>query len=458
MSRLYLRILGSFWAVMIALVVGAVGLTWIVLLERSDAAGRAPANLAAEATRALGDGGEKGLAAWLSSAMARHSGYHIFVLDAAGHELLKRPLPLGAAWIVEHGQPPSAKPGEPPPSPLAARLLPPRPLPVLVSANGSEYRLIVLPHRGMVAPFELPWARVALLLLALAVTGVASFWLTRSISGPVADLARATRELASGNLGARVAGTVSRRGDELGGLARDFDAMAGRLQSLVDTKERLLQDVSHELRSPLARMRVALGLARQPGANVGIQLERIELETERLNGLIGQILMLSRLGPETVQLVTERVDVREIIDNIARDGSFEGQARGIVVAWASPPEPVVVSGDATLLASAIENVVRNALRYTADGTTVALELGTDAAAGLVRVVVDDQGSGVPEAELSRIFAPFHRVAESRARESGGDGLGLAITDRVLRAHHGSARAENRAAGGLRVVLELPFAA
>ncbi len=458
MTRLYTRILLSLWGAMIVIVLGAVGLTWLVLLEHGDEIGRAPAHLAHEATQALSDDGEQGLRGWLVHVMAEHRDVHIFVVGPDGRELLGRPLPPRVAWLaghrIEEQQARSESPPPPPPSPLAARLLPPRPVPVLVSANGAEYMLIVVPHHGMFTPFEQPWARLAFLLLAISVTGIASLWLTRSVSRPVAALGAATRELATGNLAARVAAPVSSRRDELGALARDFDAMAGRLQEQVDAKERLLQDISHELRSPLARMRVALGLARQSGASTGLQLDRIEQEAERLNALIGQLLTLSRLGVDGVRLAADPVDLGDLIDTIARDAAFEGQARGIRVAWQPPAAAVTVRGDPSLLASAIENVVRNALRYTPERSTLSLAIAP-LGPSRVAVTVEDEGPGVPEAELKQIFAPFHRVAESRGRDSGGDGLGLAITDRVLHAHEGSARAENRPGGGLRVTLELP---
>lgn len=460
MTRLYARILLSFWAVMIAVVIGAVGLTWLVLLERADDLGRAPASLGPAATRALSDGGEPGLVQWLEDAVRRHRDeLHIYVVGPDGHELLGRPLPMRAQFALgrgaEYGR--GEGPGEgPPPSPLAARLLPPRPLPVLVSAKGVEYRLVVIAHRGMLGPFEQPWARLGYFFVAILVTGIASLLLTRSISRPVRALGIAARSLAGGDLAARVAAPVSRRKDELGGLARDFDAMAVRLQELVDAKERLLQDVSHELRSPLARMRVALGLARQSGGDVGTQLDRIELEAERLDALIGQVLALSRLDARGDGQCRDAVDLGDLVDDIARDARFEAQARGVRVEWEPPRVPVRVEGDSALLASAIENVVRNALRYTREASTVVVALEADSARA--RVVVSDEGPGVPEAELARIFAPFHRVASSRGRDSGGDGLGLAITERVLRTHGGSARAVNRTGGGLVVTLELPRSA
>jgi two-component system sensor histidine kinase CpxA len=272
----------------------------------------------------------------------------------------------------------------------------------------------------------------------------------------VSALGAATRDLAAGNLDARVGSNVSGRGDELGTLARDFDAMAGRLKELLRAREQLLRDVSHELRSPLARMRVALGLVRQPGSDLGRQLDRLETEIERLDRLIGQVLHLSRLDAHTGAVLRDDVDLVELVDGIARDAAFEAQARNVAIDWQPPREPLRVRGDGSLLASAVENVVRNAVRYTAPGTRVRLTLERDGASA--RITARDGGPGVPDGELGRIFEPFHRVAESRTRDSGGDGIGLAITARVLAAHGGTARAANAVGGGLAVTLSLPLPA
>jgi two-component system sensor histidine kinase CpxA len=342
-----------------------------------------------------------------------------------------------------------------PGAPTDVRVLAPQAVPVLVTPEGRRYGILVLPPANRFGPFGIPETRWAVFLLALLVTGVASWLLTRSITSPVGALGAATRSLAGGDLDARVEAPVAARRDELGVLARDFDTMAGRIRELVQAKERLLRDISHELRSPLARMRVALGLARQPGADQQRQLDRLETEAERLDALIGQVLKLSRLDAQAARLRRETVDLGTTIDAIARNAAFEGQVRGAGVDWTPPASPVRVSGDPALLASAIENVVRNALRYTSDGTSVGIEL--QQAAGRARVIVRDRGPGVPADELARIFEPFYRVTESRGRDSGGDGIGLAITKRVLAAHGGTAYAANRPGGGLEVTLELPSA-
>jgi two-component system sensor histidine kinase CpxA len=439
---LYARILLAFWAAIALVVIGAAGVTALVLMERADEWVTVPEVLGREAARALDDGGEAGLARWLQGVLARNLNFDVYVVGPKG-ELLGRPLPARAERRLRAPEPMPPLPG--------TRLLPARPLSVLIAADGSEYRLVVMGHRPTLGPLGLPTARWAVLLLALAITGAASFWLTRSITRPVAGLGAATRQLAGGRLETRVAPALVRRRDELGTLARDFDAMAQRLRALVEGKERLLADISHELRSPLARMRVALALARQSGGDVSTQLDRLETETERLDALIGQVLKLARLDARGPGTGLDAVDLGELVDGIARDAAFEAQPRGVRVDWSMPPKSVTVAGDAPLLASAVENVVRNALRYTAAGTTVTVQVQDPPA-----VVVRDHGPGVPESELERIFEPFHRVAEARGRDSGGDGIGLAITSRVMRAHGGSASARNCPGGGLEV--RLAFAA
>ena len=447
MRSLYGRIFLAFWAVMIVIVAGSIGLTWLVLAERADEAPRISAELTRGAARALAQGGEPALREWLQRGRANDADLRVLIVDESGRELLGRPLPPTVERLLQH---PDGGLGESP----GVAVGPARPLPQMVAGDGRHYGVLVLPRRHAPGPLGvLLEARFAVLLLALAVTGIASWLLTRSITRPVRALGAATRVRAEGNLDARVAREVSARRDEFGTLARDFDAMAGRLRDLLRGREQLLRDVSHELRSPLARMRVALGLARQPGGEPGRELDRLETEVERLDRLIGQMLHLTRLDATSPDALAEEVDLVELLDAITRDAQFEAQARQVAVRWRPPAKPLVVRGNGAWLASAVENVVRNALRYTAAGSEVELCL-REAAAG-VRIEVRDHGPGVPVDELGRIFEPFHRVAESRARDCGGDGIGLAITARVLAAHGGRAWAENAAGGGLRVLLELP---
>jgi two-component system sensor histidine kinase CpxA len=249
------------------------------------------------------------------------------------------------------------------------------------------------------------------------------------------------------------------RRDELGQLMRDFDRMAERMEALMESQSRLLKDVSHELRSPLARLSVALGLARQKSSHdAEAALARIELEADRLNQLIQRLLTISRLETGTDGVRKARLSLHELVEHIARDAEYEDQGRGCRVS-ADPTDEFAIEANPDLLRSAIENVVRNAVRYTAQGTTVEIRLerriGDEGEDIVVRVL--DFGPGVPDEALQRIFQPFYRIDDARNRLTGGAGLGLSIADRAVRLHGGRVRASNRPEGGLEVEIRIPAA-
>ncbi|MBI5441021.1 MAG: HAMP domain-containing protein [Deltaproteobacteria bacterium] len=294
-------------------------------------------------------------------------------------------------------------------------------------------------------------------LVTLFFASILCFLLARSLTAPIRTLQAATHRFAGGDFGTRVSPSLGGRSDEIGDLGRDFDVMAERIQGLMEGQRRLLRDVSHELRSPLARLGVALELARQRcGLGTEEPLDRIELEGARLNALFGQLLTLAAL--ESGADVPERgpVDLKALVEDIAEDADFEAAPSHRRVRL-SCPEPLVADGSEPLLRQAIENVVRNALRYTGEGTAVDLGLERrDAASGTAAVVsVRDYGPGVPESALARLFEPFYRVAEARDRQSGGHGIGLAIAERAIRLHGGDIRAANAPGGGLLVEITLP---
>ena len=458
MTRLSLRIFVSFFAAMLVIGTGAILITWWILAERQDDSAATLREAAGRAAAALARGGRPALSAWLREDAAARRDRPLLVIDDDGRELLGRPLPLryrGTHW--------AARPLRLDEAPGVVLRLPER-LPVLVDADGTRYRLLLPPRRsgGRLPPFVLPDARGPLLLLAVAVTALVSFALARSITRPIRDLQRATQALSDGDLGTRVAAATRNRRDELGRLAASFDAMAARLATLIEVREQLLRDVSHELRSPLARMRLATGLARQSGADVPRQLERLETEIERLDELIGRVLDVARLDSGAGAISPEKLDLVELVDRLAADARYEAEASGRRIAWRPETASCRIDADPAWVAAAIENVVRNALRHTPEGTQVAITL-RPAPGGGAAIVVEDSGPGVPEAELPRIFEPFHRVATARDRGSGGAGLGLAIAARVMRAHGGSIEAANGrdpatgAPRGLAITLRLPNA-
>lgn len=319
-------------------------------------------------------------------------------------------------------------------------------------ADGNRYVLILRWERPRMTPFfgesPLKYFRYAGLLL----TALLLCWaLARYLSSPIGKLRRATQKLADGDLSARVADQVGNRHDELAALAKDFDLMAERIESLITSQQRLSRDVSHELRSPLARMNVALEIAKQKmNGDAAPQLARIEAESQRLNDMISRLLTLSKLESGSQDFDRRELNLRMLVEQVASDADFEANANGRSVKVTSAEECRVV-GSESLIQSAVENVLRNAVRYTREGTEVEVSLSNGA--GTARLSVLDHGGGVPEDELSNLFRPFYRVGEARDRGSGGTGLGLAIAEQAIKLHKGSISARNTG-DGLEVEIQL----
>ncbi len=285
------------------------------------------------------------------------------------------------------------------------------------------------------------------------VSGVICFFLARSFAAPIARLRQATQQLAAGDLSTRVGERVKGK-NEIAGLARDFDNMAGKIEDLVSSQQRLLRDISHELRSPLARLGVALELARQENNPESQQraLERIELEAERMNEMIGQLLSLTRLESDSSELQRKEFDLTELLEELVQDAAFEAKNRGCNVLLEAQ-QAVSCFGSPELLARALENVIRNAVKYTIDNSCINVSL--QAKQDEIHISICDQGPGVPKDALNKLFEPFYRVADARDRQSGGTGIGLAIAERAVKLHGGSIYADNLREGGLEVKIVLP---
>lgn len=320
---------------------------------------------------------------------------------------------------------------------------------------GNYVALSELRPQGPLGQLLNPYRLAPRLLATFLVTGVVALLLARSLSAPLTTLRRATQRFAAGDLATRV-GPEIRNKDEIGLLAADFDRMAEQIEALVETRQRLLRDISHELRSPLARLAIALELARQKaGKEAEPSLQRIELEAERLNQLIGELLTLARTDTPAPEPVKIQLDA--LLADVAADADFEarGHQRRVVL---EPCAVVSLQGQEELLRRAVDNVLRNAIRHTPAGSTVTLRLESRKSDGAEQAVISihDQGPGVPEALLEQLFLPFFRIEEARDRQSGGTGLGLAITARAIRLHGGEVQARNHPQGGLLVELRLPL--
>ncbi|HZS09492.1 MAG TPA: ATP-binding protein [Blastocatellia bacterium] len=382
--------------------------------------------------------------------LERSSRIHAVVFDRQGHELSGRTVPAGAQELARRAAQSNR---------TEADFFPARTLTayrVSASSTGSPYVIVCEIPGGLLTPLRAsPRVRLLRLLTVILTAGLVCYGLARYLTTPVVKLREATQRLAGGDLRARVGAAFGNRRDELADLGRDFDLMAERIEGLVTAQQRLVSDVSHELRSPLARLVVALELARQrAGAEAGGALDRIEREADRLNDLIGQLLTLSRLENGAGGAPNQVIDLAALVREVAEDADFEARSRNRAVRIVAS-EDCTTSGSAELLRRAIENVVRNALRYTVEQTEVAISIQRENS-GQAVITVRDHGPGVPETALADLFRPFYRVAEARDRKTGGIGLGLAITERAVRLHGGTIRADNASEGGLVVEIRLPI--
>jgi two-component system, OmpR family, sensor histidine kinase CpxA len=451
MKSLFLKIFLSFWAAQALFVVLAM-VAAIAFRPQTESPHweYIRSNTAAQVVGAYEAGGSAGLNARLD-AIDRGLRIHVFLFDANGKDLTGRRTPAWAEPLLK---------GENPPRASWLDWFSPRRYVIqdATGNSGQQYKMVMeVPPR--------PWPLLLRehppgtgLALAILTSGLACYFLAMYLTGPVTRLRSATQKLAAGDLSARAVEPPAHRRDEIAELVRDFNTMAGRLEDLVGAQSQLLNDISHELRSPLARLNVALGLARQrAGAEAQGVLERIELEATRLNELIGRLLTLARLEAGEDAMKRTAFSLDELVRDVAKDAEFEAQDRSLGVRC-DIEEEAVLWGSPSLLRSAIDNVVRNAMRHTCETTEVVVRLSREVTAGKTDAVIQvmDCGPGVPAAALDKLFRPFYRIDDARGRNTGGVGLGLAITERAVRLHGGVVHAANRPEGGLMVEIRLPL--
>jgi signal transduction histidine kinase len=427
MRSLFVKILLWFWA---ALIINTIGSALISGLSgpRPYLVSRLVAFQLEEARTAYEAGGQAGLEQFMRRFRRVFAGEGILT-GASGHDLL-----TGAdeSGLLDKAREESFFPALGLRGAAIARK----------SADGKYWFIFMIPHRRLAYWFLLPqhwWMMAGGVFLC--------YLLAYYLTYPVRKLQRAVERFGRGDLSAR---SATRRRDELGDLGRTFDRMADRIRTLVEAERRLLLDISHELRSPLARLRVAVELARS-GQDRDRHLDRIDKEAERLNSLVGGLLQVTRAEGEPDSLRREPVRLDRLLEELVADSSLEAEARGSQMRLVGV-QPATVEGDAELLRRAIENVIRNAIRHAPEGTAV--EAGMEAADSRAVVRIRDYGPGVPEEALPRIFDAFYRVETDRDRASGGAGLGLSIARRAVELHKGAIRARN-AGPGLLVEIELP---
>jgi len=445
---LFWRIFLTFWLALALILVGTVTVAVDAALKwRNDRPSLPYQEIYTRAAQVFEAGGGDALKQWIQELSPPALRERTFVLDSSGHDLLERPLPSYAQTNREGQPPPRARV---PTEPIGRSLM-------LVGPDGKAFRVVVVagPNRGPVRRFgelELPGVRAATLIIALVVSAVVCFLLARYLTAPVDRLRDATQRIAAGDLNVRVLPSLKGRKDDLGLLAADFDAMAERVRGLLESKHQLLRDVSHELRSPLARLQLALSLAQRRDSGQVENLARIGREADRLEQLIARALLLARLERPALGAESERVDITDLLAEIVADVAIEADVRRAQVALHTSGT-LEVMGDREALRSAFENVLRNAVRYSPVGSH--LHVRAERRDASIEVVIEDQGPGVPEKDLALIFEPFYRVDAARDRAEGGEGLGLAIAARVIALHHGTIEARNLSTTGLAVRIVLP---
>jgi two-component system OmpR family sensor kinase len=429
MRQLFVKFILAFWLAFVAISATVTGAAWLIRahnpqwaeFQRRDREGPPPMRLVVSLLRQ----GNTDTVRQILPLLRSDPGPILRVVDPQGHELT----PVPANTRIERSE-------------------------TVVTPDGSRYLVVSLRrnddkgtfHAGPPPSPPSLWLPIS---VAILVSLGFSAWLAWYMVRPVRTMRIALRALAHGNFDTRIGARMGGRRDALADLGRDFDRTAQRLQQQIGAQQRLLHDVSHELRSPLARLEAAIGLIRQNPDNIDSSLPRIERECQRLDTLVGEVLTLSRLE-SGVQATLQTVDLIELLDMIVEDAGFEAQMLGCTVSF-NHCDHYVLNCQAELLHRSFENVIRNALRYTDKGSEVAIVASAEENG--LHVSIRDHGPGVPEEALDVIFEPFKRVGTRSGPD--GHGLGLAIARRAVASHGGRIWAELAEGGGLRVVIFLP---
>ena len=452
MHRLFLKIFFWYWLTawgVIAIVLLGGRLTGMRQVSAPNMYATVAPILAEEAVKAYESGGPEAFARFSQSSNGHRNEWQLFLLDGFYKDVLSRPLSddgLRVAHAAKDGQLVVFR------AHIAAYKF--------VSSSGHPYILMLFLKSDLRRIGEMVWGEglpfsISLVLLVTLLC----LWLAYHIASPIHSIQATARRVAQGDLKARVPSSVSHRYDELAALAKDFDSMVGRLDSLIQAQKKLLNSVSHELRSPLARINLSLGLLRNGGSADSDDLfQRLDRDIERIDLLMGQLLTLSRLEAGFSSGEKEDVNFAQLVEEVAADANFEAQALGKSVSLLTASSVILRNADPHALRSACENIIRNAVRFTRPGSDVQIVLDVDRTASepCTLLSVRDHGPGVPEDSLQAIFQPFYRIIGD-GQATGGNGLGLAIASEAIRLHRGTIRAENLRPTGLQIIVRLPVA-
>lgn len=440
MRSLFWKMFLAFWltqALILALTVVIVNLGFgRVQLRNVDQLRAFMPTVAQDAVQTFESGGSQELNHYFDS-QTESASARFWLFDSGGNELSGNPYTASVAGAVRAG----STIANAPQGPVVT-------LPIGGEKGSYTFAAQIRPHRGI------PPTRVLVrqLLIGVVIAGIVCLLLAHSLTRPIVRLRETAQELAVGNLTARAGAVVVNRPDEIGELGRDFDRMAGQIENLVESQKQLLRDISHDLRSPLQRLRMAVELARRGDSSQPAQLDRIEREAVRINSFIEQLLTLAKLESTETVPEMETVSLNAIAEQVIGDVKFEAERAACAITLTALTS-YFVRGNAQALQSAIENVVRNAIHHGGDGKSI--EIGLHAEGEDAVLSVRDHGPGVPEEALPRLFEPFYRVDRSRGSRTGGTGLGLAIAAKAIALHGGTIRAHNVAPEGLAVTMRIP---
>ncbi len=396
----------------------------------------------------------------------------VYILDSKDKDLLNRQLSATLQQALQKNEasplkfsPPFQKPDHPFQGPPLIRLreISSSPGPAIIikklqTASGANYTLLIDNRTSRDSWFF--WRSLSIgarIAIASLLSGIICFFLARYLTAPLLKLRTATHRIASGHFNDPMDTRIAERKDEIGDLGRDFESMAKRIDITLQSQQRLLRDVSHELRSPLARLQIALGLAHQRSNGlVEPELQRIEQEVERLNELVSKSLSLARLSSLMSIPEKTKINLVELLTDAITNAEYEAQNKQCQIELTTM-ENCYVEGNWDLLHSALENILRNAIHYTRTGTHIETSISQsfNTSVSVAKISIRDHGRGVPEADLNDLFKPFFRVDEARTQQSGGHGIGLAIAERAIHLHNGIISVANASGGGLEFTLQIP---
>ncbi|HJP05012.1 MAG: HAMP domain-containing sensor histidine kinase [Gammaproteobacteria bacterium] len=443
-SPLYLRMALHIGAALTAFIaLGAAALASIAAFELRGYIETRQSSLGKEAARVLADGGRPALENWLQTDADIPNDVSIYILNQNSEDILGRKLPV----VYENFVRTSVVGAD---DEEAANFRAVRLAPELIGPDNKSYFFLVLP-KGITI-----WGSSAttlgLITAALLVIASVAWLIARGVGRPIGELQRAVSELAAGHTDARVPASIAARRDELGVLAANFNAMANQLDGLIASREQLMREMSHELRSPLTRLQTSIALASERDKLDPAEQERIDMEIRRMNEVIGEMLRYSSLDVR-VTIQRRLLRLNKLLERLAEVEELEASGHGCNI-QVNAESNLAVVGDRELLRRGFENILRNAIRFAPDGSSVDITARQEGT--FIVIEISDRGPGVASEELEHIFEPYMRAAGTGER-STGTGLGLAIVKRVFERHSGEVSARLREGGGLTIQVKIPAA-